>query len=262
MAARKSRMSRARTPGDRPVLGDMLLSQADVPDRDDPPVQLDLPRNFFVIDHSRQAQVRRGASTALVPMRGGGGALTIDHPGAVFGHLGGALEAIPLPKAASGTPKDSNRSVRGGAACPLPRARRDCRRRRSCAVATACACSRSTFFRRTAGRSTIPTATPGGSSPLLRVEQCVVAELGVVGIGGPGEPQRHPYRQPRGAVEQRLELEGAVRAGLRTTARRCTAPAPRRGSPACGLQGSRPGRRHRRHALAQRRSATSLGYFG
>ena len=42
MAARKSRMSRARTPGDRPVLGDMLLSQADVPDRDDPPVQLEL----------------------------------------------------------------------------------------------------------------------------------------------------------------------------------------------------------------------------
>jgi V8-like Glu-specific endopeptidase len=109
MAARKSRTSGARArPGDRPVLGDMLLSQADTPDRDDPPVQLDSPRNFFVIDHSRQAQARRGASTALVPLRGGGGgALTIDHPGAVFGHMGGALEAIPLPKAVSATPKDS-----------------------------------------------------------------------------------------------------------------------------------------------------------
>jgi hypothetical protein len=60
-----------------------------------------------VIDHSRQAQARRGASTALVPLRGAGGALTIDHPGAVFGQLGGALEAVPLPKAVSATPKDS-----------------------------------------------------------------------------------------------------------------------------------------------------------
>src|SRR5688572_3099038 len=107
MAARKSRTSGARTSGDRPVLGDMLLSQADTPDRDDPPVQLDPPRNFFVIDHGRQAQARRGSSTALVPLRGGGGALTIDHPGAVFGQLGGALEAVSLPKAVSATPKDS-----------------------------------------------------------------------------------------------------------------------------------------------------------
>ena len=62
MAARKSRTSGARArPGDRPIVGDMLLSQADVPDRDDPPVQLDLPRNFFVIDHSRRAQARREA---------------------------------------------------------------------------------------------------------------------------------------------------------------------------------------------------------
>ena len=91
MAARKSRTSGARRgarPGDRPVLGDTLLAQADIPDRDDPPADLDSPRNFFVIDHSRQAQARRGASTALVPLRGAGGALTIDHPGAVFGQLG------------------------------------------------------------------------------------------------------------------------------------------------------------------------------
>ena len=163
MAARKSRMSRARTPGDRPVLGDMLLSQADVPDRDDPPVQLDSPRNFFVIDHSRQAQVRRGASTALVPMRGGGGALTIDHPGAVFGHLGGALEAIPLPKAASGTPRIRTvpSAVERRVLCParagLP-SPAILRRRNGMRVQP------EYVFRRTAGRSTIPTATPGGSS--------------------------------------------------------------------------------------------------
>ena len=47
MAARKSRTSGARRgarPGDRPVLGDTLLAQADTPDRDDPPADLEFAR--------------------------------------------------------------------------------------------------------------------------------------------------------------------------------------------------------------------------
>ena len=98
MAARKSRTSGARTSGDRPALGDMLLSQADIPDRDDPPVQLDSPRNFFVIDHGRQAQARRGSSTALVPLRGGGGALTITIPAPCSASWAGRSKPCPFPR--------------------------------------------------------------------------------------------------------------------------------------------------------------------
>ena len=185
MAARKSRTSGARArPGDRPIVGDMLLSQADVPDRDDPPVQLNSPRNFFVIDHSRQAQARRGSSTALCRCAAAAVRSRSTIPAPCSATSAGRSTPSTCRRPLPVRRRTPDRSVRAGAACPLPRARRDCRRRRSCAAATAARASRVRF---SAGQPAgllsqqLPVAD---RRPHLRVEQCIVAELGVVGSAG------------------------------------------------------------------------------
>ncbi|WP_225154847.1 hypothetical protein, partial [Bradyrhizobium sp. NBAIM08] len=91
----------------RPSLGDILLSSADIPDQDKPPVELNAASNLFVIDRLSQARVPKGSALSLVPLPGHSDALTSEYSGAVFGHVGGALEVIEVPKASPVTPKDS-----------------------------------------------------------------------------------------------------------------------------------------------------------
>lgn len=102
MATRKSSAST-----ERPSLGEALLASADVSDRDNPPAELNAARNLFVIDRVPHPGTPKGSSLSLVPLPGQGGAMTSEYPGAVFGRVGGSLEAIPVPKASRATPKDS-----------------------------------------------------------------------------------------------------------------------------------------------------------
>ena len=178
MAARKSRASGARTSGDRPVLGDMLLSQADVPDRDDPPVQLDSPRNFFVIDHRGQAHARRAAAarrrwrpddrSSRRRLRARGRGARSHSPA-----QGRECDAEGLRTIPSAMERRVLCSTCGGIAVvrvPTPSQRG----------------ARASRDRFSAGRSAgllsqqLPLAD---RRPHLRLEQCVVAELGVVGVG-------------------------------------------------------------------------------
>lgn len=92
---------------ERPSLGDVLLTSADVPDRDQPPAELNAARNLFVIDRLSRAGAPKGSALSLAPLPGHSGALTSEYPGAVFGHAGASLQAIAVPKASRVTPKDS-----------------------------------------------------------------------------------------------------------------------------------------------------------
>lgn len=95
------------TPSARPALGDALLATQDIPDRDRPPGQLNAASNLFVIDRLPGAAAAKETALALAPLLGHRGLMTAAHAGAVFGHVGGRLDAVALPKAARATPADA-----------------------------------------------------------------------------------------------------------------------------------------------------------
>jgi hypothetical protein len=92
----------------RPTLGDVLLTNKDIPGLDKPPVDLNAPRNLFVIDRLLNVgSPKGGAQISLSSLPGHSSALISDQPGTIFGHAGMSLEFIDVPKASSETPKDS-----------------------------------------------------------------------------------------------------------------------------------------------------------
>jgi V8-like Glu-specific endopeptidase len=105
--AKKKSTSAAAAERQLPTLGDALLANTDVPDRDKPPAELNALRNFLVVDQLPGAAGAKASALTSLALQGHGYAQAISNPGAVLGHLGQSLEAAELPKASRATPKDS-----------------------------------------------------------------------------------------------------------------------------------------------------------
>ena len=102
--ARKN--ANARQAPTLPQLNDVLIGSKDQPDRGTPPKELNAPGNLFVID-KLDPNDRRGGTTTLVSVPGYKDLQTPQDPGAVFGHVGRELVAVPVPRPSAETPKDS-----------------------------------------------------------------------------------------------------------------------------------------------------------
>jgi V8-like Glu-specific endopeptidase len=101
-----------KTPGSnpsvRPALGDALLAAPDIADRDAPPADLRAASNLFVVDRLLGTGREKGGALVLAPLHGHRGAMSVATADAAFGHVGGRLEAVALPKPLRETPPDSH----------------------------------------------------------------------------------------------------------------------------------------------------------
>jgi V8-like Glu-specific endopeptidase len=81
-----------------PALGDVLLAQADLPDRGKPPAELNAARNFLVIDQRAALGSVKTSALSLQAIHGHHYAQAFSSESAVLGHLGQSLEQVAVPK--------------------------------------------------------------------------------------------------------------------------------------------------------------------